>query len=223
MFLSNLRYVCFHHRMILKRIPLKISKCFYQSVAKNVVIYSSDNKSMYVKLLSVFGFAQLFMASQMAFVSYETLPALFSWMSEDESNQKEDGTDEHNIFKVTDKERKTLPLAKRSIRLGLSIFTLTISCVTFFSIGFLSVRRIHSITLLKSGNNVLFKTYNPTGSLRDTIVPVSSVSALSELTRKTDGIRFRLKGHYGNYLVYKSGSFPNPDLFARTVGKKRDF
>ena len=211
-FLTGLRYT-FHHQSIFKAIPLKIRKCFYLNVSKDVNIYKYDN-ARFARLLTICASGQWFVMTHMSVVMFQHMPAFFSWIPLDEPSDKQD---------TMSKDNQRIPCAKWTYRLAFSLFTFGISCAVLAGSCIYCARTVQSITLLKSSDKVLFKTYTPIGTLQNTIVPVAHVSALQSRTASMGYVPLRVKDYHFNFIVDKSGHFSQPSLFERTVGIKRDF
>lgn len=187
---------------------VKLSKRKYLSVPKDVNIYKNNGGAGFARLVGVAGLGQWIVITYMSSVTFQNMPAFFKWIPAEKSE---------------DKESQRLPLADWKYRIGFATFTFGAACAMMVTTYMYCFRSVSSITLLKSSDQVLFSTYTPLGSIRHFKISVRDVSAVQPRSSKMTQVPLKLKDHYFHYLVDKSGQFPQPSLFDRTVGIKRNF
>merc|ERR1712243_103553 len=188
---------------MLKAIPLKIRKCFYLNLSKDVTVYMRDNAHA-VRLLSFCAFSQWGVITYNSIFFYQHLPAYFSWIPKDPSDVLEGSG--------------RVVRAKWSYRLAASLFLFSTSTMVILAACVHSFRCVHSVTLLKSSDKVLLKTYTPLGTIHNTLASIPNVSAIRPRSASSRYVPLKVKDQYFNFLVDLSGRFTHPTLFDRTVG-----
>jgi len=176
---------------------------------KDVTIYTFENKNN-IRFLAVAGATAGLVIVNMSYVLYKSCPAFFKWIPAEE---------------ISLKKGQRTPRAKWWFRASFSFFMLLVAGGLVGGICGYSGRCVQSITLLKSSGEVLLTTYTPLGTAYKTIVPIRHVSALEPLQGeyKAGYLPLKVKDHSFNFLVNRTGDFPRPTLFERTVGMSRNF
>lgn len=194
--------------VILKTVPLKVRLCNYMNLSKDVTIFVKDSTTT-VNLLSFMGVTQWFILTYNSFVFAQHLPAFFSWIPTDPTDVNLDS--------------KRIPRAAWTFRYAAGLFLFSTSTAVLAAACIFSGRSVHSITLLKASDKVVFKTYTPIATLMSTTARIPNVSALGPRARTKQHLPIKVKNTYFNFMVDLSGDLKHPTLFDRTVGATRDF
>jgi len=108
------------------------------------------------------------------------------------------------------------PLA--AITIGISAGPLII-----LGVWILTVRTIKYIVLHKGGQLVTIVTYHPTKKFKKMTVPVAHINCQSGRVDAKSYVMIKIKDMKRQYVIDKTGTFINPELFDVTVGAARDF
>jgi len=185
----------------------------YLSVPKDVLLYENNTPGL-LRLVGLCGLSQWLVITYMSSVMYQTMPSFFTWIPAEKASA------------VTDESKpisQRLPLAEWKYRFGFSLFTFTASTAILFTSFMYCLRTVSTIRLLHNSNKVYISTYTPLGTKQAFIEKLSNISAIQPRHTPMTQVPIKIKDRYFHFLLDKSGKFPQPSIYDRTVGIKRDF
>lgn len=198
-------------------------------ISKDTLLFESTSKRP--KLIGFLGVTQAVVLFQVGVWSIGNLPAFNEWHPPaTKEEMKEDEEDELLSFVMSKTKMSTwyddkgdpLPLANRATRMGLMRMSLVASILLYIGTLLYCTRCIHSITLLKPGNTVLFRTYKPVvQTFNEVKIPLNQVSMYRPRVSCKRYMPFKVLNHKWKYLAYLPGNFPRSSLFDGTVGLYR--
>ncbi|XP_014213361.1 transmembrane protein 223 [Copidosoma floridanum] len=89
------------------------------------------------------------------------------------------------------------------------------------AVWFITVRTVKYVVLHKGGENVTIVTYHPLFNFKKMTVPLSHVDCKTSRTEAKSYAMIKLKEKKYQFLIDKTGTFVNPELFDCTVGASR--
>ncbi|XP_015590821.1 transmembrane protein 223 [Cephus cinctus] len=167
------------------------------NVANNVILYKFE-KDRFHKLLTIFGFSQLFgwlTISYYIYISYcKNLFETENWIDHVKENP---------------------------VRFFLLVSSTMLGVLSYGVIHFLITRSIKYVILCKGGKQFMIATYHPIKQTTVKTIPIESVTLRTSRSEGKNVIALKIKGSPLYYLLDSQGVYTNPKLFDYTAGVKR--
>jgi len=200
----------------------KTSKLFEDTrVTKDVLLFKYENQRFF-SILNFFALSQFMFWSYLAHFSYTTLRDISKEDAEKQLKENMRLTSD-NVESISLVWWRRINLGENKYRYGITLLCLSIGYIILVGAVLFTKRTVRYLTLLKGGQHVQLICYSPFWRPRLITVPLEHMTCNVSRDHIRGHLPIKIKNYWMYFLLDKSGTFTNTQLFDYTAGLKRSW